>query len=88
MSKDCWQVLEAIRDNPREDLTLAINTNLDVEPKFIEKFITLAKEIGPNSHCLLDEERVDYSGETKFEARGIRLGHRIWHLAYKKIREL
>lgn len=48
----------------------------------------VSKEIGPNSHCLMEEERVDYSGETKFEARGIRLGHRIWHLAYKKIREL
>ena len=48
----------------------------------------VSKEIGSNSHCLMEEERVDYSGETKFEARGIRLGHRIWHLAYQKIKEL
>ena len=30
----------------------------------------------------------DYSGQTKFEARGIRLGHSIWHLAYTKIEEI
>jgi len=29
-----------------------------------------------------------YSGQTKFEARGIRLGHRIWHLAYTKRKEI
>ena len=44
MSKDCWQVLEAIRDNPRDDLVLAINTNLDVEPKLLERFVALEKK--------------------------------------------
>ena len=29
-----------------------------------------------------------YSGQTKFEARGIRLGHSIWHLAYTKKKEI
>ena len=29
-----------------------------------------------------------YSGQTKFEARGIRLGHSIWHLAYTKRKEI
>jgi organic radical activating enzyme len=60
MSKDCWQVLEAIRDNPRDDLVLAINTNLDVEPKLLERFVALAKEIGPN----IKELQIFTSGES------------------------
>ena len=48
MSKDCWKVLEAIKENPRPDLTLAINTNLDVPDNMIDRLITLLLEIGPN----------------------------------------
>jgi hypothetical protein len=60
MSKDCWKVLEAIRDNPRDDLVLAINTNLDVEPKLLERFIAIAKEIGPK----IREFQIFTSGES------------------------
>lgn len=39
MSKDVWKVLEFIKNNPQPDLELAINTNLCVEDKLIDKFI-------------------------------------------------
>ena len=44
----------------------------------------VSKKDAPYSHSLMEEVGGDYSGETKFEAKGIRLGHRIWHLGYKK----
>ena len=40
MSKDTWRVLEYIKEHPQLDLEIAINTNLVVEDKLIEKFIT------------------------------------------------
>jgi organic radical activating enzyme len=39
MSKDTWKVLEYIRNNPQPNLELAINTNLCVEPKLINRLI-------------------------------------------------
>lgn len=48
MSKDCWRVLEEIAENPRPDLTLAINTNLDVPDKMIDRLVDLLLKIGPN----------------------------------------
>lgn len=47
MSKDCWRVLRAIEENPRENLTLAINTNLDVPDDLIDDFISIINNIGP-----------------------------------------
>ena len=63
MSKDCWKVLEAIRDNPRADLTLAINTNLDVPDVQIDRLISLLAEIGPN----VKEVQIFTSGEATGE---------------------
>jgi pyruvate-formate lyase-activating enzyme len=48
MSKDCWKVLKAISENPREDLTLAINTNLDVPEQLIDRLIEVLEKIGPH----------------------------------------
>jgi hypothetical protein len=39
LSKDVWKVLDYIKDNPQPNLELAINTNLCVDDKLIEKFI-------------------------------------------------
>ncbi len=39
LSKDVWRVLEYIKDNPQPNLELAINTNLCVDDKLIDKFI-------------------------------------------------
>ncbi len=46
------------------------------------------KRDSANSCSLMEKGSGEYSGETKFEARGIRLGHRIWHLTYTKIKEV
>jgi len=59
MSKDCWRVLEAIREEPRENLTLAINTNLDVADDQIDRLIEILQEIGPK----LKEIQIFTSGE-------------------------
>jgi pyruvate-formate lyase-activating enzyme len=40
MSRDTWRVFEYIRNNPQPDLELAINTNLVVEEKLIDRFIS------------------------------------------------
>ena len=60
MSKDCWSVLERIRENPREDLTLSINTNLDVQDTMIDRLIELLLDLGPK----LREIQIFTSGES------------------------
>lgn len=40
MSKDTWRVFEYIRNNPQPELEIAVNTNLVVEEKLIERFIS------------------------------------------------
>ena len=59
MSKDCWKVMEAIAKNPRENLTLAINTNLDVPDEMIDRLIRLLAKIGPK----IKEVQIFTSGE-------------------------
>jgi len=39
LSKEMWKILEFIEKNPRPDLNLAINTNLNVPDKLIDKLI-------------------------------------------------
>lgn len=39
LSKDVWKVLEYIKNNPQPELELAVNTNLCVDDKLIDKFI-------------------------------------------------
>lgn len=63
MSKDCWRVLEAIKDNPRENLTLAINTNLDVPADMIDRLIALLDDIGPK----IKQVQIFTSGEATGE---------------------
>lgn len=48
MSKDTWRVFEYIRNNPQSDLEIAINTNLVVEDKLIEKFISEINLLKPS----------------------------------------
>ncbi len=45
MSKDTWKVLEFIKQNPKPDLEVAINSNLCVEDKFVDKLITYLNEL-------------------------------------------
>ena len=47
MSKDVWKVLDYIKDNPNNELEVAINTNLCVEDKLIDKLIEKVNELKP-----------------------------------------
>ena len=65
-----------------EQYALEINSIIDASNAF-----TL-KEDAANSSSPKEEVGGCYSGLTKFESRGIRLGHNIWHLAYTKKKEI
>jgi hypothetical protein len=43
--KDTWKVIEFIKEHPRPDLNLAINTNMGVPPKYIDKLIQAYKDL-------------------------------------------
>lgn len=47
MSKNTWRLLDFIKENPRPDFTLAINTNMDVPRPMIDRFIAYYNEIAP-----------------------------------------
>ena len=64
-----------------EQYALEITSIMDASNAFI------LKEDEADSPPSMEEEGREYSGQTKFEARGIRLGHDIRHLAYTKIKE-
>lgn len=84
MSKDCWRVLEAIKDNPRNDLTLSINTNLDVAQDQIDRLIDLLAEVGPK----LKEVQIFTSGEAKgAHAEYVRYGlnYNRWYANCEKV---
>jgi len=65
-----------------EQYALEITSIIDASSAFILKEDT--------AESSFPEEEVGgwYSGQTKFEARGVRLGHSIWHLAYTKTKEI
>jgi MoaA/NifB/PqqE/SkfB family radical SAM enzyme len=45
MSKDTWKVLEYIRENPQPELEIAINTNLVVEERLIDRLLLAINDI-------------------------------------------
>jgi MoaA/NifB/PqqE/SkfB family radical SAM enzyme len=45
MIKDTWKVLDYIKDHPQSDLELAINTNLCVDSKLIDKLIVSINDL-------------------------------------------
>ena len=47
LSKHTWAVLDYIKENPRSDLTLAINTNMNVPINLIKKLIEYIQIIAP-----------------------------------------
>jgi pyruvate-formate lyase-activating enzyme len=68
MSKDTWRVLEYIRNNPQPDLEIAVNTNLSVEDKLVDRFIAevnllkpLVKKIDIYTSIESVEHRAEYS---------------------------
>lgn len=48
LSKQTWRVLEEIKNNPRKDLTLAINTNMQVPDEMLNRLIQYYNDIAPN----------------------------------------
>lgn len=48
LSKNTWRVLEEIKNNPRPDLTLAINTNMQVPVELLDRLIDYYNAIAPN----------------------------------------
>jgi organic radical activating enzyme len=48
LSKNTWKVLEEIKNNPRHDLSLAINTNMQVPEALLDRFIEYYNAIAPN----------------------------------------
>lgn len=48
LSKHTWRVLDYIVDNPNPNLTLAINTNLNVPDKLVEKLVEYINKISGN----------------------------------------
>ncbi|MBC7715159.1 MAG: twitch domain-containing radical SAM protein [Rhizobacter sp.] len=48
LSVNTWKVLDVIKANPRKDFSLAINTNLQVHPQILNRFINYYNEIAPN----------------------------------------
>ncbi len=48
LSKNTWKILEYIKQNPRKDFNLAINSNMDVPKPFIDKLIKYYNEIAPH----------------------------------------
>ena len=65
-----------------EQYALEITSIIDASSAFI------LKEDAADSSFPEEEVGGCYSGRTKFEARGIRLGHSIWRLAYTKTKEI
>lgn len=45
MSKDTWKVLEYIKEHGHPELEIAINTNLAVEDKLVDRFIEVVNDI-------------------------------------------
>lgn len=45
LSKHTWRIFDYIIDNPRPELTLAINTNMGVPRKLIEKLVEYSKKL-------------------------------------------
>lgn len=48
LSKHTWRVLDYIAENPNPNLTLAINSNLNVPDKLVEKLVEYIKRISGN----------------------------------------
>lgn len=44
MSKEFWKTLDYIRENPRKDLEISVNTNMGVKPELIDKLIEYGSE--------------------------------------------
>ena len=78
LSKNTWKVLEYVRDNPRKDLTLAINSNFDVPPHLFDRFMNLFNEIYPQIK--------DFEVYTSLESHGLQAEYVRYGLNFERFR--
>lgn len=62
LSKNTWRVFDEIKNNPRKDLNLAVNTNLQIPNDLFDKFIGFYNSIYPHIN--------DFEVYTSCEATG------------------
>ena len=77
---------------------MAAGASLTIATDWEQYALEITSIIDASNAFILKEDAADsssplemgggYSGQTKFEARGIGLGHSIWHLAYTKKKEI
>lgn len=78
LSKNTWKILEYVRDNPRADFTLAINSNFDVPEFVFDRFIKLYNEIYPNIR--------DFEVYTSLESTGPQAEYVRYGLDYERFK--
>jgi pyruvate-formate lyase-activating enzyme len=76
MSRDVWKLFDFIKENPQPQLELAVNTNMCVEDKLIEKFITYINEL---QSCV---KKIDVY--TSLESTGAQAEYSRYGLDYDK----
>ena len=76
LSKDTWKVFEFIKNNPQPNLEIAINTNLSVDDKIIDKFIS---EVGQLKNSV---KKIDIY--TSLESTGSQAEYSRYGLDYNK----
>jgi organic radical activating enzyme len=76
LSKQTWRVLEEIKQNPRADLTLAINVNMMAPDALIDKFIQYYNDIAPNIK--------EFQVYTSCEAKGVQADYIRTGMEYDK----
>lgn len=67
LNQNTWKVLEWVSEKPRAEFNLAINTNMGVQRRWIEKLLTFTRKISPNiktleiyTSCEAHGEQADY----------------------------
>lgn len=75
LSKDTWKVLEHIKLNPKKDFEIAINTNLCVEDKLIDKLIAYLNDV---------KDIVKVMVYTSLESTGAQAEYSRYGLDYEK----
>jgi organic radical activating enzyme len=84
LSKDVWRMLDAIEENPKQDLVFAINSNLGIGDELVDRMITKLNAISKN----IREVQIFTSGEAMgAPAEYIRYGldYDIWAQNLEKV---
>lgn len=84
MSKEFWETLDFILENPRKDLEISINTNLGVKPEIIDKLISYAKRLDLScKECVIYTSNEAKGEQAEYVRDG--LNYSYWWSNVKKI---